>query len=333
VFLLVRGNYATPGEAVQPAPLSALSEPGATLDIKPPSADSKSTGRRLAWARWLTEPDSRQAALLARVQANRICQHHFGVGLVATSDNLGASGSPPSHPELLDYLASEMIRSGWSMKAMHRLLLRSAAYRQTSSLQPRAFEIDPDNRLAWRHSIERLDAESMRDAMLAISGQLDRQFGGPYVATSRNDLGEVIVNQAGSDANRRSLYLQQRRTQPLSLLNMFDSPTIVFNCVQRSASTMPLQSLSLLNSEFVVNQARHFAERIEREAGAPPEARVTRAFLLALARGPSDAELGSALDFVKTQRGYYASKADAELSAWSDFCQMILASNPFLYVE
>jgi hypothetical protein len=333
VFLLDRGNYASPKEKVQPAPLSALADASGPLEIKPLFPGVASTGTRLAWARWLTQADSRAAALLARVQANRIWQHHFGSGLVTTVENLGASGAPPSHEALLNYLAGQFVRSGWSMKAMHRLLLESAAYRQTSSLQPPAFEIDPDNRLAWRHSIERLDAESMRDAMLTISGQLNRQFGGPYVATNRNDSGEVIANHAAGDANRRSVYLQQRRTQPLSLLNVFDSPTIVFNCVQRSASTMPLQSLSLLNSEFVVNQARHFAERIDREAVSSPEERVTRAFLLALARGPTDAEMGLALDFVRTQRDYYAPKADAELNAWSDFCQMILASNPFLYVE
>ncbi|MBI3837500.1 MAG: PSD1 domain-containing protein [Planctomycetia bacterium] len=333
VFLLERGNYATPKEKVQPTPLSALADAPVPFDVKQPFPGAPSTGARLAWARWLTQATSRPAALLARVQINRIWQHHFGAGLVTTVENLGASGAQPSHGELLDYLAGQFIRSGWSMKAMHRLLLKSAAYCQTSSLQPDAFKIDPDNRLLWRHRIERLDAESMRDAMLATSGQLDRHFGGPYVATSRNDLGEVIVNQSGPGANRRSLYLQQRRTQTLSLLNVFDSPTIVFNCVQRPASTMPLQSLSLLNSEFVVRQARRFAERLDREAGAQSEARVAYGFLLALARGPTEAEMRSSLDFIRIQREQYAAKADAELNAWADFCQMMLASNPFLYVE
>jgi hypothetical protein len=333
VFLLARGNYATPGEAVQPAPLSALSEPGATLDIKPPSADSKSTGRRLAWVRWLTEPDSRQAALLARVQANRIWQHHFGVGLVATSDNLGASGSPPSHPELLDYLASQMIRSGWSMKAMHRLLVTSAAYRQTSRLAPKAFAIDPENRLLWRYSVRRLDAESLRDAMLAVAGQLDTRMNGPYVPTTRNELGEVLGKADGPAANRRSLYLQQRRTQTLSLLNVFDSPSLVFNCVQRPTSTMPLQSLSLLNSDFVVRQAAAFAVRTLHEAGAEPAARVAHAHLLAVGREPTSDETRTSLEFVDAMRRHYAGSADGETRAWSDFCQMLLASSEFLYVE
>ncbi len=333
VFLLQRGNYATPGDKVEPAPFAALSEAGMTLAARTPFEGSQSTGRRLAWARWLTRENSRSAALLARVQANRLWQHHFGAGIVATPDNLGNSGAPPSHPELLDYLASRFVKSGWSTKALHRLLLNSAAYRQTSALQPAAYVVDPDNRLLWRFSLQRLDAESLRDAMLVVSGQLDRQFGGPYVATTRDELGEVLVKPDTPGANRRSVYLQQRRTQTLSLLNVFDAPTMVFNCVQRPASTMPLQSLSLLNSEFIVGQARHFAERLAREAGDQPQARLNHAFLLTVAREPTPAELQAGLEFIAVQRNQYAGQAEAEARVWADFCQMILASNAFLYVE
>ncbi len=333
VFLLQRGNYATPGEKVEPAPLAALSEAGTTLEARAPFEGSQSTGRRLAWARWLTRENSRSAALVARVQANRLWQHHFGTGIVATPDNLGTSGAPPSHPELLDYLAGRFAESGWSTKALHRLVLNSAVYRQTSALQPAAYAVDPDNRLLWRHSLQRLDAESLRDAMLVVSGQLDRQFGGPYVPTTRDELGEVLVKLDTPGANRRSIYLQQRRTQTLSLLNVFDAPTMVFNCVQRPASTMPLQSLSLLNSEFVVGQARNFAERLVREAGDRPEARVNHAFLLTVAREATPAELQAGLEFVTDQRNQYAGQAEAEARAWADFCQMMLASNAFLYVE
>jgi hypothetical protein len=332
VFLLARGNYATPAEKVHPAPLSALSDPSAALDIRT-SAAIKTTGRRLAWARWLTRQDSRPAALMARVQVNRIWQHHFGTGIVATAENLGISGAAPSHPELLDFLASQFVRSGWSIKAMHRLLLDSAVYRQTSALQTKAFKIDADNRRLWRRSLRRLDAESLRDAILAAGGQLDRQFGGPYVPTNRNDLGEVLVKQDAPGANRRSLYLQQRRSQTLSLLGVFDSPSIVFNCIQRPASTMPLQSLSLLNSEFVVAQAGALARRLEREAGEKPEARIAHAYRIAIARQPTEQEIEAAGQFVSAQRDHYASQADAQFEAWRDFCQMMLASNAFLYVE
>jgi hypothetical protein len=309
-----------------------LSTPGTKLDVAPPPSGTKSSGRRLAWARWLTTPGSRPAALMARVQANRVWQHHFGTGLVATTENLGISGALPSHPELLEYLANELVRGGWSIKNLHRLLLTSSVYLQTSTLQPAAYKLDPDDRLLWRYPLVRLDAEALRDAMLATSGQLNRDLGGPYVPTTRNELGEVLVKVDGPGALRRSLYLQQRRTQTLSLLNVFDSPSMVFNCIQRPTSTMPLQSLSLLNSDFVVAQASHFADRLAREAGQQLTARVARAYFLALAREPSPDETAAALEFVILQLGHYAGRSDVEHRAWSDFCQMLLASNAFLYV-
>jgi hypothetical protein len=153
------------------------------------------------------------------------------------------------------------------------------------------------------------------------------------VPTTRNEQGEVLVKPDTPGAQRRSIYLQQRRTQMVSLLDVFDSPTIVFNCVQRPVSTMPLQSLGLLNSQFVVTQAGHFAQRLAREAGGDPLARLDRAFTLALARGPSPAELSLSLEFINNQRDQYSSAPDADEKAWTDFCQMLLASNSFLYVE
>src|SRR5262249_7661846 len=157
----------------------------------------------------------------------------------------------PSHPELLEYLAGEFVRSGWHVKQLHRLMLNSAAYRQTSALNETAHKLDPDNRLLWRWTVRRLDAEAIRDAMLATADRLDASMGGPYVARSRDGAGEVVVVGGAAGANRRSLYLQQRRTQTLSLLGVFDSPSLVVNCVQRPVSTIPLQSLSLLNSPFL----------------------------------------------------------------------------------
>jgi hypothetical protein len=267
------------------------------------------------------------------VQANRMWQHHFAAALVATPENLGVSGALPSHPELLEYLTDELIGSGWSMKTIHRLLLSSAAYRQSSTLEPRAFEVDPDNRLLWRHRLTRLDAEAIRDAMLAVAGRLDYTTAGPYVPTVRDESGEVAVKPGTPGENRRSIYLQQRRTQTLSFLNVFDSPSMVFNCVQRPESTMPLQSLSLLNGEFVVAQARHFARRIAAESPDTPQAHVERAYLLAFGRAPSEAEAAAALDFVSSQRAQYDGSDDADDRAWAGFCQALLASNEFLYLE
>jgi hypothetical protein len=257
---------------------------------------------------------------MARVQMNRLWQQYFGTGIVSTPDNLGTSGAAPSHRELLDYLAARFVEGGWSVKAMHRLIVHSSAYRQTSAAAAGAMAIDPENRLLWRRSVRRLDGEALRDAMLAVSGQLDRDFGGPYVPSQRDATGEVVVG-GGPGANRRSLYLEQRRTETVSLLAVFDAPSIVFNCVERPVSTIPLQSLSLLNSEFVVRQARHLAERVE------------RAFLLTVARAPTTNEQAAAAAFLEAQQQTYAEREDRTAQSWTDLCQMLLASNAFLYLE
>ncbi len=332
VFLLERGSHATPGEKVFPAPITALAETDESLDVDVPFKGAGSTGRRLAWARWVTAPGSRPASLMARVQANRIWHHHFGTGIVATTENLGVSGSPPSHPGLLEYLAGRLVESGWSVKALHRAILNSAAYRQSSALNSKAFDVDPENRLVWRMPARRLDAEALRDTILATSGALDSGMTGHYIPTTRDAAGEVVVKHDTPGASRRSIYLQQRRTQTLSLLGVFDSPSIVFNCIQRPVSTMPLQSLSLLNSPFMLRQSRQFAERLASEAGQDASARIERAFLLAVSRPPTDAERQAALEFVASQQELYGGNGD-DLRPWNDFCQMLLASNAFLYVE
>jgi hypothetical protein len=331
VFLLERGNYASPKDRVEPAVLSPLADGSTRLDVAPVSG-VPSTGRRLAWARWLTQPGSRQVALAARVQANRVWRRHFSSGIVSTTENLGTSGAAPSHPELLEYLADEFVRSGWSLKALHRLILTSAAYRQSSAPRTEGLRVDPDNQLLWRWPLTRLDAESLRDAMLAVGGSLDEQFAGPYVPTQRVESGEVVVAAETAGAARRSIYLQQRRTQMLSLLNVFDAPSIVFNCVERVASTMPLQSLSQLNSEFTVRQADRFAERLEREA-TDEAGRARRAYQLAVARDPTPEELRAAAEFLARQATHYGEREDAARRARADFCQMLLVCNEFLYVE
>ena len=334
VFLLDRGEYSQPKDKVEPAPISVLNDDQNPMEISPPADGFPSSGRRLAWARWVTKPDSRAAALMARVQVNRIWQHHFGTGFVSTSENLGMSGAEPSNQALLDWLAQEFIRSGWSLKSLHRLILRSAVFRQSSLANDEGLKVDPSNRLLWRYPLRRLDAEAIRDAHLAISGELNVTCDGPYVATTRNGAAEVIVAEDHPGAFRRSIYLQQRRSQGLSLLNVFDAPMMVVNCTHRPVTTMPLQSLSLLNSEFAVNRGRSFAQRIHREAGESAEARVRRAFVLATAHECSDEELMETLQFIQEQRQAYAGEGDpAESRAWADFCQLLLASNACLYLE
>jgi hypothetical protein len=332
VFLLERGDYNSRKEKVEPAPLTAISGGNDALESAPPEGSS-SSGRRLAWARWLTQPGGRPAALLARVQANRIWQNHFGAGIVTTTENLGTSGAAPSHPELLEYLAARLVESGWSFKALHREILASKAYRQSSAWREDGFNGDPENRLLWRYSLRRLDSEALRDAMLASSGELDRTMGGRYVPAERNADGEVVVQGSASGGLRRAIYLQQRRTQLVSFLNVFDTPSIVFNCVQRSVSTIPTQSLSLLNSQFAVDRAAAFAKRVASEAGDESGVRVERAFAIAVGRAPTAAERETSLAFIDGQVRQYAQGEAAGDRAWADFCQMLLASNSFLYVE
>lgn len=332
VHLLLRGNYGDHGPTVQPGALACLGAEEARLALPPGTNVGESTGSRLALARWLTNPAGRPAALLARVTVNRLWQQHFGTGLVATPENLGRSSARASHPELVDYLAWRLVHGGWSMKTLHRLILQSATYRQSSTWSPASAEKDPDNRLLWRRSLQRLDAESVRDAMLAVSGDLDETRGGPYVPTRREESGEVTVDPQAPGALRRSVYLQQRRTQVTSLLDVFDAPTIVTNCTRRNPSTIPLQSLSLLNSSFAVQRARSLAARLAREE-ADLAKRLDRAFMLAVARAPTTDEARVALAFLERQPLQYPDQADAHDRAWADFCQMLLASNAFLYLE
>jgi hypothetical protein len=328
--VLLRGQHNQPGNEVQPGVPKSLVTANNAFRVAERPAGQVSTGRRLAFARWITAPEN---PLFARVMVNRIWQHHFGAGLSATPDNLGQSGARPSHPELLDYLASEFVKSGWSVKAMHRLILHSAVYRQSSSPRPDLEKMDPDNRLLGRFPLRRLDAEAVRDALLSIAGDLDARVGGPYVPSRRTKEGTVDVAENQDGAKRRSVYLQQRRTQVVTLLQLFDAPTIVGNCSTRTTSTVPLQSLALLNSTFIRARASSLEQRLTREAGADAIARLNLAFRLAYGRVPDAAEAEAAERFLAAQRKAYAGAKDSEVRAWTDLCQMVLASNAFLYVE
>ena len=284
---------------------------------------------RIDLARWLTD---RRQPLVARVWANRIWLQHFGSGIVATPDNFGVSGSPPSHPELLDWLAAEFVRSGWSTKQVVRLIVNSAAYKQSSLTDERRLQLDPDARRLSRFPVRRLDAEAIRDAMLFASGDLDDRLFGPYIPTTRTGVGETIVAEDHPGSKRRSIYLQQKRTQVHSLLQVFDAPSIVFNSTRRPRSTMPLQSLNQLNSDFSVARARSLANRLEQEATSDSE-RLHRAFVLTNGRPPSDDEVSAATKFLEAQAAEYSSQPDSRQRAWSDLGQMLLIGNPALYLE
>jgi Protein of unknown function (DUF1553)/Protein of unknown function (DUF1549)/Planctomycete cytochrome C len=328
--VLVRGQHNAPGPEVTPGVPAALSTPADQFRLPTRPSGRTSSGRRTALADWITSSEN---PLFARVMVNRIWQHHFGMGIVATSDNLGQSGSRPSHPELLDFLATEFVRQGWSVKAMHRVILCSAAYRQASAFREDAFERDPENRLLWRFPLRRLDAEAIRDAMLSVAGELHCKEGGAFIPTSHTEDGSVVVDEKLAGARCRSIYLQQRRTQVPTLLEVFDAPSVVTNCTSRNTSTVPLQALALLNSDFSRKRAMAFAHRLDREAGSDLDKRIKWAFRLAYGRMPESKESDSTKRFLTAQQQVYSKEKDGDKRAWVDFCQMLLASNSFMYVE
>jgi len=328
--LLRRGVHTKPGEEVQPGVIAALESPSNRFEIAPKPKERVSSGRRLAFARWVTSPVH---PMLARVMVNRIWQHHFGTGIVSTVDNLGVSGAKPSHPELLDHLALEFIRQGFSVKNLHRMILASAVSTQSSAPAMGGGADDPDNRLLSRFPLRRLDAESIRDSMLMVSGELDGSLGGPYVPSRREADGTVQVSEAVAGARRRSVYLQQRRTQVVTFLQLFDAPAMVSTCGKRSPSTVPLQSLVLLNSEFARSRAASFAGRLAREAGDDAFKRLSLAFRLACGREPGKEEEQACVKFLAAQAEAYRGAKDGKERTWADLCQMLLASNAFLHVE
>jgi hypothetical protein len=333
-----RGNVHALGVLVQPGFPEILQPKGTSSSASAVDVKGESSGRRLALARWLTRPDH---PLTARVFVNRVWHHHFGRGIVETLGNFGRSGSPATHPELLDWLALDFAKNGWSTKRLHRQILLSSAYRQSSRRIPEsaAEQADPDNRLLWRMNLRRLDAEIVRDAILAASGQLDRTAGGPPVEITlpANGLSEAKPAPTPASANRRSLYLFARRVYLLKFLEIFDAPIMPVNCTQRTNSANVLQSLAVLNSEFVVGQAGHLADEIVREAGEQPAARVRLAYQRALNRSPRDAEAATCVAFLRDQANTYVNDnvppQKAGRDALADLCQMLIASNEFLYVE
>ncbi|MFM7099668.1 MAG: DUF1553 domain-containing protein, partial [Verrucomicrobiota bacterium] len=329
VPLLKRGNHQTPGDPVPPA-FPAFLDGGATTVNARPTATT--TGRRRAWVDWLVQPGSPQASLLARVTVNRVWQQLFGTGIVATPDNLGLSGASPSHPELLDWLAAAFMESGWSLKALVRQLVLSHTFRQSSDPRPAALAVDPANRLLWRYPVRRLDAEALRDAMLFTSGRLGPKSGGPYVPTPRDSTGEVAPDESHPDAFSRTVFLQSRRTQVPTFLGTFDAPSLVFNCTRRAETTMPLQTLALLNSGFAVRRGADLAARLLREA-ASDSARLDLAFRRVCGRPPTATERTGALGFLQAQRAIHPAGPPGELQAWSDLGQSLYALNAFLYLE
>ena len=251
-----RGDHRQPTTPVKPGDLTIASAEGERFEIADKDATLQSTGRRLAWAKHLVNG---QHPLFGRVLANRIWLHHFGRGIVDTPGEFGVLGMRPSHPELLDWLASELVNQGWSLKRMHKLLMTSSVYRQSSDRSAEAAAIDTDGALYSRYSVKRLEAEIVRDRVLATCGRLDRTQFGPSVEVTEDFAGQVHVKD---DSARRSVYVQVRRSRPVSLLAAFDAPVMTVNCDRRISSTVAPQSLMLMNGEFVLKQADQMAKRV-----------------------------------------------------------------------
>ena len=311
IRLLQRGSADAPGPRVTPGFLGILSKPDETDVRKPAAAVGKTSGTRLAFAEWLTNADH---PLTARVIVNRIWQGHFGTGIVATPDNFGTTGAPPTNQPLLDYLALDFIQNGWSEKRLHKQILLSTAYRQSSQQNDKANTIDPSNQFLWRMNLRRLDAESLRDSVIAAAGKLNVTAGGPPIELEMRPDGLQVVSTKEPEAAqwRRSIYLTHRRTYPMSFLGVFDYPIIDTNCARRTPSATPLQSLTMLNDDFVWAAAEALATRADNSIDA--------AYLLALSRKPTPAERDLATVFLQKM-------------PFKALAQVLLSSNEFLYID
>lgn len=331
-YILRRGEHNKPGPLVGPGVPSVLTDGRTPFDVKPPFPDGTNrTGRRLAFASWLTRPNH---PLTARVIVNRVWYRHFGTGLVKTLENFGVKGERPSHPELLDWLAVKFVEQGWSIKELHRVMMNSRTYRQTSRITDDRLKADLQNRLLSRMSLKRMDAEALRDSLLAVSGRLDTQAGGPPDTVSVNKDGLVSVDSTGSNGWRRSIYVQYRRTEIPSMMETFDYPEMGPNCLSRSVSTASPQSLMLMNSEHVRELATSFADRVEtllREKSSKDLGdAVDLVYQLALSRLPSDVERQIGIETLQELEVVWDGKPDAALET---YCHTILNSGAFLYVD
>lgn len=343
-FLFYRGDQRQPQQEIAPGGLTILSTPGQRLEIAKKNEQLPTTGRRLAFAKWLVGD---QNPVTARVLVNRIWLGHFGRGLVNTPSDFGALGEKPTNPELLDWLAHDFRTHGWDLKRLHRQIVTSTAYRQSAVRDAKRTELDSEGQLLSHWPLRRLDAETLRDRMLFATGVLfDKQFG-PAIPVKEDDVGQVVVAvdppapsiqlPPSSEAFRRSVYVQVRRSQPLAFLQSFDSPVMETNCDKRIASTVPTQALMLMNSDFVLKQSQHFAYRLRRERGEDVVAQVQRAWQLAFLREPTAPELQQATDFINQRTAKLKAQTppdpEASLNPFVSLCQILLSSNEFLYVE
>jgi hypothetical protein len=270
----------------------------------------------------MTDVEHGAGPLLARVIVNRLWQHHFGEGMVGTPNDFGAQGERPSHPELLEWLASELVQNGWRLKPLHKQIMLSAAYQQASDTSREALatnlKLDPANRFLWQFRTKRLDAEMIRDELLAVGGNLDSTMYGPSILDA---------------TPRRSIYLRVKRSELIPLMTMFDAPEPTQSVGERISTTVPTQALAMMNSQFVRQQAEKLAQRARPSKETSVEAAIDRAYQIALARSPSEDERSRMAAFIEQQSQALGSDPTASDKAFAEFCHVLLCLNEFVFVD
>jgi len=350
-YVLAGGNWNTPKEEVRPGFLSILD--ASDVKVAPPAGNAASTGRRSALANWLADAKN---PLTARVMVNRIWQGHFGTGIVASSSDFGVMGDRPVNPQLLDYLAASFVENGWSVKKLHRAIMLSDTYQESSLAQEAAAAADPDNKLLWRYPRHRAEGEVVRDSMLLVSGRLNLKMGGPGV---RPELpaGVNATGYAGwpaekdeAEARRRSVYVFVKRVLTYPMFESFDAPSSEESCPRRFSTVQPSQALTLMNDAYVLDWSRALAGRVLNDGGLSPDQQIDRAWRLAFSRAPKTEERQAVAEFLGKQSTLIAGRLarnekvilpdrmpegmePARAAAFVDFCHSLLSSNEFLYIN
>ncbi|MDI1313953.1 PSD1 and planctomycete cytochrome C domain-containing protein [Prosthecobacter sp.] len=349
--LFNRGDHEQPKQALTPGELSILASPQIE-PFKPVPVSSGSSGRRLAYSQWLT---SGKHPLTARVLVNRFWMNHMGRGIVNTPGDFGRQGELPTHPELLDYLATEFVKSGWQLKPLHRLILLSSAYRQ-STVNDASMHADPENKLYARFKLRRIDAETLRDSLLAATGTLVQASYGPPSGIGRDPQGRVVtgidkgtislnkVDPGGADDFRRSIYVQVRRSKPVTVLDTFDAPVMTPNCELRAQTTVAPQSLLLMNDTFVLDSSLRLADLLQAQLPGNRAAQIQRAWELLFGKPATQADVTRGIAYLDVQTQaltqYHHDTQHPKgvvpnppQEAMASLCQILCSSNRFLYVE
>jgi len=321
VHFLIRGEIGRKGPAAQPGYIAVLMQPADETRWLPRDDKGKTTLHpRIALANWMTDAHDGAGNLLARVIVNRLWQHHLGRGIVATPNDFGVQGEPATHPELLDYLAGQLVRGGWTLKAIHKQIMLSSVYTQGGEPNEAGLKHDPANKLWWRRPARRLEAEAVRDAVLAVGGTLDLSLYGDGTLDEKN--------------NRRSVYLKVKRSQLVPMLQIYDAPEAIQSIGARSSTTVATQSLAMMNSPFVRSRAVAFANRIKPAAPDQLGAAIDQAYHTALSRAPTAGERERLIAFVTRQAESYGGPAKNGLDlALADVCQSLMCSNEFVYID